>query len=105
MRVSAEAGAAVLEVGTVAGFRERQTITIGSDANAESATIASTNFWGGASITLAAPLKLQHAKGDAVSGSGITLAKALAQAHAAGASVADNVPTPGAPNQYGNGTE
>ena len=105
LRVAAEPGAAVLEVGTVAGFRERQTITIGSDANAESATIASTNFWGGASITLAAPLKLQHAKGDAVSGSGITLAKALAMAHGAGASVADNVPTPGAPNQYGSGAE
>ncbi len=33
-------------------------------------------------------------------GSGISLAKPLTQAHDAGTQVADNLPTPGAPNKY-----
>ncbi|HVW85548.1 MAG TPA: hypothetical protein VHB50_12750, partial [Bryobacteraceae bacterium] len=60
----------------------------------------STSFRGGPTITLAAPLALAHAAGAQVSGTGITLSAALTRAHASGAQVTDNVPTPGAPNQY-----
>jgi len=46
------------------------------------------------------PLKYTHAVGAQVSGSGITLATPLTRAHESGTQVANNVPTPGAPNQY-----
>ena len=55
---------------------------------------------GGATITVAAPLKFAHAAGAQVSGTGITLTTALNQAHTGGAQVAGNAPTPGAPNRY-----
>jgi len=82
------------------GFSAGQTITIDSGADAETAVVVSTTFWGGATITVAAPLKLAHASGAQVSGTGITLTTALTKAHATGTQVARASPTPGAPNRY-----
>lgn len=41
-----------------------------------------------------------EAAGVQVSGSGITLNAALTKAHQSGTQIAENTPTPGAPNQY-----
>jgi hypothetical protein len=96
-----DVGATVIPVASVAGFSAGQTITIDSGANDETAAVVSTaRGRGGATITVAAPLKFAHPAGAQVSGSGITLAAALTKAHASGAQVASNVPTPGAPNRY-----
>jgi hypothetical protein len=55
---------------------------------------------GGASITVAAPLRMAHATGAQISGTGITLTSGLTHAHAGGTQVSSGAPTPGAPNQY-----
>ena len=94
------AGATLIPMASVTGFSEGQTITIDSGANAETAVIASIRIWMPVTITVASPLKHTHAAGAPVSGSGITLVSGLTRAHASGAQVTDNVPTPGAPNQY-----
>ncbi len=94
------ASATVIPVAGVTGFSEGQTIAIDSGANSETAVIASIRPWGVASITVEAPLTHAHGAGAQVSGSGVTLTTALTRAHASGAQVTDNVPTPGAPNQY-----
>jgi hypothetical protein len=105
-------GATVIPVAGGMGFSAGQTITIDSGANQETAVVASTGRGapgggpgrggpgGGATITVAAPLKSAHAAGAQVSGTGITLTAALTRAHDSGAQVANNVPTPGAANQY-----
>jgi len=101
-------GATVIPVAGGAGFSAGQTITIDSGANQETAVVASTGRGGppgggpggGATITVAAPLKSAHEAGAQVSGTGITLTRALTKAHDSGAQVASSVPTPGAPNQY-----
>ena len=77
-----------------------QTITIDNGDNAETAVILSVRRFGTTTITVNAPLTHAHAAGAEVSGTGITLGGALTRAHVAGAQVTDNVPTPGAPNQY-----
>jgi hypothetical protein len=100
VRNDTSVGATVIPVAGVAGFSPGQTITIDSGANTETAVVASSTFRGGARITVAAPLKSAHAAGAQVSGTGITLKTALTRAHDHGAQVADNVPTPGAPNKY-----
>ena len=88
-------------VAGAAGFSAGQAITIDSAANQETAVVASmTGGRSGASITVAAPLKLAHAAGAQVSGTGITLKAALTRAHAKGVQVTSEVPTPGAPNRY-----
>jgi hypothetical protein len=84
----------------VVGFSEGQTITMDRGANAEVAVIASINGWGGATITVTAPLSHAHAAGTQVSGSGITLTTALTRAHFSGSQVSDDLPTPGAPNRH-----
>jgi hypothetical protein len=94
------AGATVVPVASAIGFRDGQIITIDSGANSETAVIVSVRRFGTATITVTAPLMHTHAAGAQVSGTGITLAAALTRAHAGGAQVTDNVPTPGAPNQY-----
>jgi non-reducing end alpha-L-arabinofuranosidase len=94
-------------------FSPGHTITIDGGANQETAVISSVadggrgGFGGpgrggpgGATITVAAPLKFAHAAGAQLAGSGITLNAPLTRAHDAGAQVAGSVPTPGAPNQY-----
>lgn len=109
-----EVGATTIPVANAMGFSAGQTISIGSSTNLETAVVATISlgrrgFGGGppgggrgsgASVTVAAPLKLAHAEGEQVSGSGITVAAALTKAHASGAQIAGHLPTPGAPNQY-----
>lgn len=107
---ASEAGATVISVGSAMGFAAGQAITIDSGVGLEKAEVVSTTRGGRfgppgapartATITVAAPLKLAHAKGAQVSGTGITLAAPLTKAHDAGAPVAGDVPTPGAPNRY-----
>ena len=93
-------GATVIPVASAIGFRDGQIITIDTGTNSETAVIVSVRRFGTATITVTAPLAHEHAAGAQVSGTGITLAAALTREHAAGAQVSDNVPTPGAPNQY-----
>jgi hypothetical protein len=105
-------GATVIPVASGMGFNPGQAITIDSGSNQETAVVASTGRGapgggpgrggpgGGATITVAAPLKSAHAAGAQVSGTGITLTAALTRAHDSGAQVSNNIPTPGAPNQY-----
>ncbi len=109
-----EVGATVIPVASAAGFRNGESITIGSDANRETAVVASITGGrggrrgggrggrggGGGSITITAPLKMAHAEGAEVAGSGITLRAALTKAHEGGATVAGSAPTPGAANEY-----
>jgi hypothetical protein len=110
MVTATEANATVVPVASAAGFSAGQTITLDSGANLETAVVASVTIRrggsgggrapGGASITLAEPLKLAHETGAQVSGTGITFTAALAKAHTSGAQVGSNGPTPGGPNQY-----
>ena len=95
-----QAGATVIPVAGARGFSEGQTIVIGSGADAETAVVESIRPFGGAQITVNAPLAQAHAVGAQVSGTGITFTTQLTKAHAIGTTVADNLPTPGAPNQY-----
>jgi hypothetical protein len=100
VRTATDTSATMIPVAHAMGFSEGQTITIDSGANSETAVIASIRPWGTASITVKAPLTHAHGAGAQVSGTGITFTTALTRAHASGARVADNVPTPGAPNRY-----
>jgi hypothetical protein len=110
-----DVGATVIPVANTFGFNAGQTITIDSDSNREMAVVASVTGGrggfggpsgpggrgpGGASITVASPLKIAHSVGAQVSGTGITLEGKLTRVHESGAQVAGHVPTPGAPNQY-----
>jgi hypothetical protein len=94
------AGATVIPVATTMGFIPGESIAIGTGANSETAVVVSVPRRGPATITVAAPLTLPHPSGTQVSGTGITLTAPLTRQHAAGAQLTDNVPTPGAPNQY-----
>jgi hypothetical protein len=100
LRGPTSVGATVLPAVNVIGFRKDQTIMIGEGANAETAIVSAVRGRGGSTITLASPLARVHAHGDPVSGSGLTLNAPLAKTHASGTQVSDNVPTPGAPNQF-----
>jgi len=110
VRTATDVSATVIPVADVTGFSVGQTITIDSGANHETAVVATINRgrrrFGGSrggpsvSITVAEPLTLAHAQGAQVSGTGITFATTLTRAHDSGTQIADNVPTPGAPNQY-----
>ncbi|HEY4050271.1 MAG TPA: arabinofuranosidase catalytic domain-containing protein [Acidobacteriaceae bacterium] len=93
-------GATVLPTANVTGFSKGQTISIDDGANSETAVVSSIRARGGATIMLAAPLARAHASGEQISGSGISLTTPLTRTHTSGAQVSDNVPTPGAPNQY-----
>jgi hypothetical protein len=93
-------GATVLPSASVTGFSKGQTITIDEGANSETAVVSSSRARGVATITVVAPLARGHAAGAQISGSGISLTTPLTRPHANGSQVSDNVPTPGAPNQY-----
>jgi hypothetical protein len=100
-----KAGTTIIPVSSASGFAAGQSIIIDSGASQETAVVVSTTRGGrsggpGATIVVAAPLTLAHAAGAPVSGTGIRLTGALTKAHAAGTPIADNVPTPGAPNRY-----
>jgi hypothetical protein len=97
---SAGVGATVLHTANATGFSKGQPISIGDGDNSEMAVILSVRARGGATITLAAPLARAHPSGGQISGSGISLTTPLTRAHNSGAQVSDNLPTPGAPNQY-----
>ena len=99
-RGATSADATVIPVDDVIGFSQGQAITIDSGDVSEAAVIASVNWWGGATITVAAPLSHAHAVGSQVSGSGVTVNTALTKTHSSGSRVSDNLPTPGAPNRY-----
>jgi hypothetical protein len=101
---SSGVGATVLHTANVTGFSKGQKILIDDGANSETAVVFSIRARGGATITLAAPLARAHASGGQISGSGISLTTPLTRTHTSGAQVSDNVPTPGAPNQY-HGTD
>lgn len=100
VRTSTDAGATLLPVVSVTGFGKGQTITIDEGANSETAVVSSSRARGAATITVVAPLARAHATGAQISGSGISLTTPLSRTHTNGAQVSDNVPTPGAPNQY-----
>jgi hypothetical protein len=100
IRNATDVGATVLPAGNVTGFRKGEAITIDSGANAETAVVSSIRGFGGGTITVAAPLARAHATGVQISGSGVNLTSALARAHASGAQISNDLPTPGAPNQY-----
>ena len=100
VRNATDVGATVLPAGSVTGFRKGEAITIDSGANAETAVVSSIRGFGGGTITVAAPLARAHAAGVQIAGSGINLTSALARAHASGAQISNDLPTPGAPNQY-----
>ena len=102
-----QGGVTTLPVANAAGFTAGQAITVGSGTSVESAVVAAVaggrggrGGGPGPSITICAPLKVAHAAGEQVAGSGITLTTALTRTHQNGAPIADNTPTPGAPNQY-----
>lgn len=103
-------GVITIPVAGIEGFKAGQTITIDEGTSLENAVIASVaagrrrfgSLTQGSSdsVTFTMPLKYAHTEGVQVSGSGISLAKSLTQAYEAWTQVADNLPTPGAPNKY-----
>jgi len=99
LSTSSDVGATVLHTANVTGFIRGQKILIDDGANSETAVVSSIRARG-ATITLATPLARAHASGGQISGSGISLTTPLTRTHTSGAQVSDNVPTPGAPNQY-----
>jgi hypothetical protein len=103
VRAASGVGATVLAAADVTGFSKGQTITIDSGANSETAIVSSIRDFDAARITVTAPLAHAHAAGVQISGSGISLTTALTRTHASGAQVSNDVPTPGAPNQYHKG--
>jgi hypothetical protein len=103
VRAASGVGATVLAAADVTGFSKGQTITIDSGENSETAIVSSIRDFDAARITVTAPLAHAHAAGVQISGSGISLTTALTRTHASGAQVSNDVPTPGAPNQYHKG--
>ncbi|MGA2729690.1 MAG: arabinofuranosidase catalytic domain-containing protein [Terracidiphilus sp.] len=99
-RNATDAGATVLPVADLTGFSKGQTITIDSGDNSETAVVSAIRGFGAARLTVASPLARAHAAGVQISGSGVNLTAALTWAHASGTQVSNDVPTPGAPNQY-----
>ena len=97
------AGATSIPVANAFGFRPGQAITIGEGADEETAVVAAGGRRGAPVVTIESPLKKAHPAGAQVAGTGITLASALGHAHTGGSPIADNVPTPGAPNKYSTG--
>jgi non-reducing end alpha-L-arabinofuranosidase len=100
LRTAIDSGATVLSVENMTGFKRGETITIDHGENAETAVVASIRNSAAATLTVTAPLTHAHADGVQISGSGISLTTPLTHAHASGAQVSNDIPTPGAPNQY-----
>ena len=100
LRTPTKVGATVLPVADVTGFSRGQSISIDEGANSETAVVLGVRARGGAAITVVAPLAHAHASDTQISGSGISLTTPLTRTHASGSQVSDNVPTPGAPNQF-----
>jgi len=100
VRTSTGVGATVLPAANVTDFSKGQTITIDDGEKSETAVVSAVRARGTATITVEAPLAHAHAAGAQISGSGISLTAPLTRPHASGTQVSDDVPTPGAPNQY-----
>ncbi|QHS50453.1 arabinofuranosidase catalytic domain-containing protein [Edaphobacter sp. 12200R-103] len=100
INASTEPKATILPVASVIGFTRGQTITIDDGQNSETAIISAVRTHGDMTITVSKPLAHEHTSGTPISGSGITLASPLTRAHANGTQIFDDLPTPGAPNQY-----
>ena len=100
VRTAIAAGATVIPVASLVGFNNGETITIDSNGNSETAVVASITRFPAPAITVATPLTYAHQADAQVSGTGITLTAPLTRAHGGGTQVTDNIPTPGAPNQY-----
>jgi hypothetical protein len=101
--VATAAGETVIPVAGTAGFVIGQTITIDNGATQETAvvvSIAGGGRGGGATMTVAMPLRFTHPVASQLSGSGMTLNTSLTSAHAGGAPVASSPPTPGTANRY-----
>ena len=99
-RTSIDAGATLLRAVNVTGFSKGQSITIDEGVNSETAVVSSVRGRDAQTITVVSPLVHSHVVGAQISGSGVTLTSPLAHIHIEGAQISDNVPTPGAPNQY-----
>jgi len=93
-------GATSIPVANAAGFRPGQSVTVGDGAQQETVTVVAGGRRGAPAMTIESPLKFAHPAGTQVAGTGITLTSALSRPHASGSQIADNVPTPGAPNKY-----
>jgi hypothetical protein len=104
VRTPTNAGATLLRVESVTGFVKGQTITIDDAGSSETAVVASMRARGADAITVVTPLARSHAAGAQISGSGISLVTPLTRTHPVGAQISDSVPTPGAPNQFNEGT-
>ena len=110
LSAAVSAGKKVIPVASVEGFNPGQSITVDNGTKSETAIVSSVGAarrrFGAQgnnptdSITVAVPLKFEHAAGVQVSGSGITLSRPLTMAHGNGTPVASDLPTPGEPNQY-----
>ncbi len=100
IRTATAAGTSAIPVSSVVGFIEGQAISIESGANSETAVVASISRFPTPTITVNAPLTQTHAANAQISGTGITLTAPLTHPHASGTQVTDNIPTPGARNQY-----
>jgi hypothetical protein len=94
------AGATSIPLANAFGFRPGQTIIIGDGAEQETAVVAAGGRRGAPAVTIEAPLKNAYPAGTPVAGTGIALTSPLGRAHASGSQIADNMPTPGAPNKY-----
>ena len=77
-------------------LQQKQTITIDTSANSETAVVATISRFPAPAITVATPLTYAHEADAQVSGTGITLTAPLTRAHAGGTQVTDSIPTPGA---------
>ncbi len=109
MSTATDTGTTVIPVAGVEGFSAGQIITIDNGKNSEAAVIASIKIgrrrFGSRSnpidsIRVTKPLTYAHSVNAQISGSGITLAAPLIRSHENGIPVANNIPTPGKPNQY-----
>ncbi len=99
-RTATDAGATEIPVANAIGFSNGETITIGNGADSETAVIATIHRFPAPTLIVTAPLAHAHAADAQVAGTGLTLTAPLTRAHDAGAQISDNLPTPGARNQF-----
>ena len=100
-------GETALQVNSVQDFRAGQVIKIGNEEIKIASVVQARRPYGTAGntlipsvINLETPIRASYGAGAQVAGTGITLTSPLRYAHPQGATMADNAPTPGAPNAY-----
>ena len=97
----ADKGATVVRVDDARQFAVGQAVIVGSGAEEEQGVVAAVETgWKSGKLTLQAPLTRAHDAGASVSGTGLVFTRPLAKAHPAGTvmTAADDLATPGAPN-------